>query len=455
MSKKIRNLSIVALLAGVTTTQALAQNTRGGVGIGTEQPDPSAALEIQSKEQGFLPPRMSLQQRNGIKSPANGLMVYQTDMLSGIYIYNGKEWAPLTATEAKATALDPDNWALTGNTNATANSFIGVPAGVPINFRIGGVRAGLINNSNDIYLGIRSGSNTSTGTFNTGYGSNTLGKITSGSYNTGIGAFALEDITGGNYNLALGSYSMRRNTLGNFNIGIGANSLSRNIDGFQNTAIGYASMFFNVSGKSNTAIGIQSLQDNTTGSNNIAIGIYAGLLKNGSGNIYLGASAGRVGVLTQESNKLYIANSATTTPLIYGDFSAKFISIGDVPVAKRDAIASAGQYGLLVKGGIMTEKIKVALASSTDWADYVFEPTYQQNMLSLREVEQFILEHKHLPNVPSAQEMADNGLDVTQTVAKLMEKIEELTLYAIEMDKQIKQLQTEKEELKKKAKKRK
>ncbi len=124
-------------------------------------------------------------------------------------------------------------------------------------------------------------------------------------------------------------------------------------------------------------------------------------------------------------------------------------------MAKRDAIASAGQYGLLVKGGIMTEKIKVALASSTDWADYVFEPTYQQNMLSLREVEQFILEHKHLPNVPSAQEMADNGLDVTQTVAKLMEKIEELTLYAIEMDKQIKQLQTEKEELKKKAKKRK
>ena len=152
MSKKLRNLSIAVLLVGATTTHVFAQTPRGGVGIGTEQPDPSAALEIQSKEQGFLLPRMSLQQRNGIKSPANGLMVYQTDMLSGIYIYNGKEWAPLTATEAKATALDPDNWALTGNTNATANSFIGVPAGVAINFRIGVQKVGEIS-INNLYLG--------------------------------------------------------------------------------------------------------------------------------------------------------------------------------------------------------------------------------------------------------------------------------------------------------------
>lgn len=455
MSKKLRNLSIAALLAGVTTTQALAQNTRGGVGIGTEQPDPSAALEIQSKEQGFLLPRMSLQQRNSIKSPAKGLMVYQTDMLSGIYVYNGKDWAPLTATEAKATALDPDNWALTGNTNATANSFIGVPAGVPINFRIGGVRVGVITNSTNIFMGIRSGTSTATGTNNAGFGANTLANLSSGSFNAGIGSFALERTTTGSYNMALGSYSLRVNTTGGYNTGVGSYSLGSNIGGIENVGLGYAAMAFNSAGNANIAIGNQALMHNTDGSRNVAIGLYAGMQKNGTGNIYLGANAGRVSALTSESNKLYVANTNTLTPLIYGDFSAKFISIGDVPVAKRDAIASAGQYGLLVKGGIMTEKIKVALASSTDWADYVFEPTYQQNMLSLREVEQFILEHKHLPNVPSAQEMADNGLDVTQTVAKLMEKIEELTLYAIEMDKQIKQLQTEKEELKKKAKKRK
>jgi hypothetical protein len=440
MSKKLRNLSIAALLAGVTTAQALAQTTRGGVGIGTEQPDPSAALEIQSKEQGFLLPRMSLQQRNSIKSPAKGLMVYQTDMLSGIYVYNGKDWAPLTATEAKATALDPDNWALTGNTNATANSFIGVPAGVPINFRIGGVQAGRITNLTlrNTFLGFQSGLSNSTGFQNVGFGSE-----------------ALMNNTTGIRNAAFGRGVLMNNTIGSGNAGMGTNALASNTSGGNNLAIGFSSMALNTTGRDNVGIGTSAFFDNTIGSNNTAIGSQSGRKKDGNGNVYIGYDAGTVATLTSESNKLYIANSNTVTPLLYGDFSAKFISIGDVPVAKRDAIASAGQYGLLVKGGIMTEKIKVALASSTDWADYVFEPTYQQNMLSLREVEQFILEHKHLPNVPSAQEMADNGLDVTKTVAKLMEKIEELTLYAIEMDKQIKQLQTEKEELKKKYKKRK
>ena len=383
---------------------------------------------------------MSLQQRNGIKSPANGLMVYQTDMLSGIYVYNGKDWAPLTATEAKATALDPDNWALTGNTNATANSFIGVPAGVPINFRIGGVQAGRITNLTlrNTFLGFQSGLSNSTGFQNVGFGSE-----------------ALMNNTTGIRNAAFGRGVLMNNTIGSGNAGMGTNALASNTSGGNNLAIGFSSMALNTTGRDNVGIGTSAFFDNTIGSNNTAIGSQSGRKKDGNGNVYIGYDAGTVATLTSESNKLYIANSNTVTPLLYGDFSAKFISIGDVPVAKRDAIASAGQYGLLVKGGIMTEKIKVALASSTDWADYVFEPTYQQNMLSLREVEQFILEHKHLPNVPSAQEMADNGLDVTQTVAKLMEKIEELTLYAIEMDKQIKQLQTEKEELKKKYKKRK
>ena len=437
MMKKVRNLGIAALLLGATATQVLAQTPRGGVGIGTEQPDPSAALEIQSKEQGFLLPRMSLQQRNGIKSPARGLMVYQTDMLSGIYVYNGKEWAPLTATEAKATALDPDNWALTGNTNATANSFIGVPASVPINFRIGGVQAGRITNLTlrNTFLGFQSGLLNSTGFQNVGFGSE-----------------ALMNNTTGVRNAAFGRGVLMNNTIGSGNAGMGTNALISNTSGGNNLAIGFSSLALNTTGRDNIGIGTSAFFDNLEGFQNTVIGSQSGRKKSGNGNVYIGYDAGTVATLTLESNKLYIANSATTTPLIYGDFSAKFISIGDVPVAKRDAIASAGQYGLLVKGGIMTEKIKVALASSTDWADYVFEPEYKQNMPSLQEVEQFILQHKHLPNVPSAQEMADNGLDVTQTVAKLMEKIEELTLYAIEMDKQIKQLQTEKKGLKKRRK---
>jgi uncharacterized protein YoxC len=58
-----------------------------------------------------------------------------------------------------------------------------------------------------------------------------------------------------------------------------------------------------------------------------------------------------------------------------------------------------------------------------------------------------------LPNVPSADEMATNGIDVTKTSAKLMEKIEELTLYMIDLNKQVQALKAENETLKSKVNK--
>lgn len=63
--------------------------------------------------------------------------------------------------------------------------------------------------------------------------------------------------------------------------------------------------------------------------------------------------------------------------------------------------------------------------------------------MPLSEVEKFTKENKHLPNVPSARQMTENGLDVAQMDAKLLEKVEELTLYLIEQNKQIEQLKAE------------
>ena len=62
-------------------------------------------------------------------------------------------------------------------------------------------------------------------------------------------------------------------------------------------------------------------------------------------------------------------------------------------------------------------------------------------MMSLEDVEKFTIENKHLPNVPSAATMVENGLDVGQTSKMLMEKIEELTLYIIDLNKKIKALE--------------
>ena len=108
--------------------------------------------------------------------------------------------------------------------------------------------------------------------------------------------------------------------------------------------------------------------------------------------------------------------------------------------------STPGSYRLYVQDGILTERVKVAVEGSGNWADYVFAPDY--NLMPLEEVDQFIQKNKHLPNVPSAEKMAETGIDVATMDAKLMEKIEELTLYMIDMKKEIKNLKAQNETLK-------
>lgn len=99
------------------------------------------------------------------------------------------------------------------------------------------------------------------------------------------------------------------------------------------------------------------------------------------------------------------------------------------------------EYRLFVRDGIKAEKVKVELASANGWADYVFAKNYQ--LKPLEEVEKHIEEKGHLPNIPSAEEVVKNGINLGEMDAKLLEKIEELTLYSIEQNKQIKVLQEE------------
>ncbi|MBL4709011.1 MAG: hypothetical protein JKY48_11305 [Flavobacteriales bacterium] len=94
-----------------------------------------------------------------------------------------------------------------------------------------------------------------------------------------------------------------------------------------------------------------------------------------------------------------------------------------------------GDYNLYVGLGIMTEKLKVAVHTTNDWADYVFKKDYQ--LLSLSELKDFISEKGHLPNVPSAEEVVEDGIDVAKMDAKLLEKIEELTLYILKQNEKL------------------
>lgn len=89
-------------------------------------------------------------------------------------------------------------------------------------------------------------------------------------------------------------------------------------------------------------------------------------------------------------------------------------------------------------------KAKEVEVKANVWADYVFKKEYQ--LRSLEDVEKHITEKGHLPNIPTAQEVLEKGINVAEMNSKLLEKIEELTLYSIEQNKKLQQ-QSEKIEV--------
>ena len=95
-------------------------------------------------------------------------------------------------------------------------------------------------------------------------------------------------------------------------------------------------------------------------------------------------------------------------------------------------------YKLQVRGNIRARETKVE-ATGTNWPDYVFAKDYK--LRSLEETERHIKEKGHLQGIPSAKEVKTNGVNLDEMNAKLLEKIEELTLHLIEKDKQLKKLE--------------
>jgi hypothetical protein len=92
-------------------------------------------------------------------------------------------------------------------------------------------------------------------------------------------------------------------------------------------------------------------------------------------------------------------------------------------------------YKLAVNGLIGAKELKIEI-NSTTWPDFVFNKSY--SLLSLNELEQYLNKNKHLPNIPSTEDIKkDNGILVGDMQAKLLQKVEELTLYIIEQNKKI------------------
>ncbi len=126
----------------------------------------------------------------------------------------------------------------------------------------------------------------------------------------------------------------------------------------------------------------------------------------------------------------YIRGGKAGSNVIIGDEGGGNVGIGTTVLDPN--------FKLSVNGSVRSTEVVV----ETGWADYVFDDKYK--LRSLRDVEKYIKANNHLPEIPSAKEIQENGLKVGELQTKMMQKIEELTLYIIELNKKIEKLEAKK-----------
>jgi len=216
--------------------------------------------------------------------------------------------------------------------DANFNVFIGQTAGYSN-----------VSGGANVYMGYEAGYSNESGTYLTAIG-HQAGKNATGQHNTLLGAEAGKDAVTGDYNTYLGSFAGREG------------------EGQFNTFLGYAAGYFMKSGDNNVLLGTwsgggasqSSYNNNTyvgasaglftsTGSNNVYLGNRAGFnTSDGSNNVFIGNNAG---YNETGSNRLYIANTSTTTPLIYGDFGTGELRINGNAGVNYQGIPG---YGLIL-----------------------------------------------------------------------------------------------------------
>ncbi len=155
-----------------------------------------------------------------------------------------------------------------------------------------------------------------------------------------------------------------------------------------------------------------------------------GFLSNDKSNNWGGF--GGYGVGNSVFNYWYIGQTHTTA-IMY------FLQNGNVGIGKINPTSK-----LEVNGVIKSKEVNV---TTTGWADYVFEENYM--LLPLLELEVYIANNGHLPNIPTEKEVLENGISLGEINVKLLEKIEEITIYMIEHQKRIVELESELRELRK------
>jgi hypothetical protein len=194
---------------------------------------------------------------------------------------------------------------------------------------------------------------------------------------------------------------------------------------------------------------------------------YRTLILGSSSNLYTTQDTGAItlafgvdvsgnpsGAYTGDGHELLFRNGASfvTPNSANNGYHHDYIVLQDGNVGIGTTTPTGGK--LVVNGTIRAKEVKVEnniaanefIVNSSRWSDFVFEDNY--NLPSLNHVESYIKENKHLPDVPSAKEVEEEGLSMAEMMKKQMQKIEELTLYVIEQNKQLSDLKKENEAIK-------
>ncbi len=356
------------------------------------------------------------------------------------------------------------------NTTGSHNAFVGYEAG----------QTNTTGYSNS-YLGIRAGYRNQAGRNIVAIG-DSAGFSNTTSNNVFLGSKAGFSNTTGSFNIFTGAYAGYDNTIGSFNVIYGLDGGRLNTSGSFNTFMGHQAGATNTTGTNNTFLGFRADVGSADLTNATAIG--NGAKVNVSNAVVLGEGA-FIGIGTSSpTNKLHVKSGITNVSgvRLEGLTSAspanvlnqtKFLTVdgsGNVilgsttgssarEVAKDALWERSGQlarnmtggvvigegvsqtpagYSLYVGQGLLAEKVKVAIKNTADWSDKVFARDYR--LAPLSEVAAYIKKHQHLPGVLSAEQVLEQGMDVAKMNAKLLEKIEELTLYVLALNKEVEQL---------------
>lgn len=375
--KKITLFLIVTLI--------LMHSINAQIGIGTNAPNTSAQLDVTSTNKGLLMPRMTLAQRGTIPTPVAGLMIYQTDNTPGFYYYSGASWIQFSTGSAT------NYWTLNGTDIYKNNAGnVGIGTTTPTR-RLEVFGNALISGGGPLMLKDFAGDNSSKIEFQN---------------SDGIPTHQIMHL-GGTTNLL-------------FIQKVPATTFDWVMNSSGDVGMGTTTPLVKLHLKESGSPEVFRIEGTT--------GVQMGLAVNGVENGFFNMTGDDMKIGTLASNDL-------------GRFIVR-VNGGDrmfVHPDGRVSIATATPatgYMLSVNGKIVSTEVRVEL--NVNWPDYVFKKDY--NLPSLKSVEEFIAKYNRLPNIPSAEEVKKNGIELGDMNKRLLEKVEELTLYIIKQDKELETL---------------